>query len=354
MIKALIQKDILLFFRNRFFALLTVLALVVYIAAFYLMPATVDDRLGVALYLGDGAANPAVQALATRLQAKLMDSEDALKTAVTNGDYEVGVVLTADNLAAIQRGDNVSVPVYYAPGTTKEMSVAISDVLTITLNNVNFSTGGQSLNMNESVEVLGADLSGINHPIPLRDQMLPVFVLLILVVETMGLATLIAEEVEFRTAQALLTTPLTTGRFFVGKAITGTGLAFIQVLILVVVTGRITTSPVIILVALLVGSLLVTGVAFLIASVAKDMISSLAWGILALIILAIPAITIVFPSIASNWIKIIPSYYLADTLHRAMNFGATFAEVLPNLLILLVTGLVVLGVGSLVLRRRFQ
>ncbi len=354
MIRALVQKDLLLFFRNRFFALLTVLGLVFYIAVYWLMPATPDDHLGLALYIQNAATSPIAQPLANTLEAKLLDSEDALKTAVNNGTYAAGVVLSTDSLAAIQRGDNVQIPVYYAPGTTKELYTALTDVLTVALNNLNVGSGTLNMHINEQEEVLGADLSGIAKPIALRDRMLPTFVLLLLVVETMGLATLIAEEIERRTAQALLVTPLTTGRFFLGKAIMGVGLAFAEVLILVVATGKISTSPLILIVTLLVGSILITGIAFLIASVAKEMMSAMAWGMLALIILAIPAVIVVFPAIGSDWIKVIPSYYLVDTIHHTLNFGAGWADVLPNLMVLLVVGLAVLGVGSLVLRRRFQ
>jgi ABC-2 type transport system permease protein len=354
MIRALVQKDILLFFRNKFFALLTVLGVAAYVIVYLVMPSTADDQLGLALYVENASSSPLASNLADNLQAKLIDTQDALVEDVKNGTYVAGVALSADNLAAVQRGDSVSIPVYYAPSITQEMSAAVTDILTVAFNNMSLSSGAENIHINEQVDVLGADLSGIVKPLPLRDRMLPTFLLLIMTIETMGLATLIVEEVENHTAEALLVTPLTTGRFFLSKATMGVGLAFVQVFVLVVLTGRIATSPLIVTAALLVGSILMTGVAFLIASVAKDMLSSMAWGILGLIILAMPAIIVVFPSIASDWIRIIPSYYLVDTLHRTMNFGAGWSDVLPNLLVLLVFGLAVLGAGSLVLRRRFQ
>lgn len=40
----------------------------------------------------------------------------------------------------------------------------------------------------------------------------------------------------------------------------------------------------------------------------------------------------------SDWIKVIPSYYVVDTLHPTLNFGATWADLLPNLLVLLAVG----------------
>ena len=354
MIRALVQKDFLLFFRNPFFTLLTAAGLLAYIAIYLLMPSTVDDQLGLALYVESGDSSPMASTLADTLQAQLIDSQDALVQAVNDGTYVAGLVLSADDLSAIQSGADVSIPVYYAPGTTADLRSAVTDVLTVAFNTVSFLTGAQTFHINENVEVLGADVSGIVKPLPLRDRMLPTFLLLILSIEMMGAATLISEEVENRTAQALLVTPLTTGGFFTSKALMGILLAFAQVLILVVVTGKIATSPLMLIVILLVGSLMATGIAFLVASVSRDMISAIAWGTLALIVLALPAIIVIFPSIASGWINVIPSYYLVDALHRTMNFGATWSDVLPNLLIMLVIGFVVLGIGSAVLRRRFQ
>ncbi len=48
MLLALVRKDILLYFKNRFFALMTILGLVIYIVLFYLLPKSVDENI----YLG--------------------------------------------------------------------------------------------------------------------------------------------------------------------------------------------------------------------------------------------------------------------------------------------------------------
>jgi ABC-type multidrug transport system permease subunit len=50
----------------------------------------------------------------------------------------------------------------------------------------------------------------------------------------------------------------------------------------------------------------------------------------------------------------IPSYYLVDTLHRVINYGASWNDVMPNLLTLFIIGIGTLIIGSVVLRRRFQ
>ena len=52
-VRALIIKDFTLFFRNRFFAFISVLELVTYIVIYVVMPRTVDETLELAVYAPD-------------------------------------------------------------------------------------------------------------------------------------------------------------------------------------------------------------------------------------------------------------------------------------------------------------
>jgi ABC-2 type transport system permease protein len=346
MIRALVQKDIKLYFRNQFFAFITGLALVLYIAVYWLLPSTVDETLPFAVYLEDAGGLPLDGVAGEGLEVTTFDSEEALVAAVESGDYPAGLVLPTEFLEALSGGEAAALTVYYAPGTDSELRDAITMLLESQLNALTAARTGVDM----AIEVLGP---ATDSPIPMRDRMLPMLLLLVLAIEVMGLATLIVEEVEHGTARALLVTPLGIPQFFTGKTIMGVSLAFVQVFIIVAVTGAISTSPLLVLVTLLLGSLFITGIGFLIASVARDMMGVMAWGMLGLVILTLPSITIMFPVIGSSWMEYIPSYYLVDTLHQVMNFGASWGDVAANLLILLVVGAAALAAGSLVLRRRF-
>jgi len=111
---------------------------------------------------------------------------------------------------------------------------------------------------------------------------------------------------------------------------------------------------VIIILALLMAALLVTGVGFLIASLAKDMMGVLAWGVLALVILVIPSMSIIFPGVITDWVKVIPSYYVVNTIDKVASFGASWSDIWRNLLILLTFDVAFLLIGMAALRRRFQ
>ena len=354
MIGALILKDLKIFFRNQFFTIITFLGIAAFIAVYYVMPAKPDDTLPVAVVLPGEAKTQYGKFLADAMEADLVASESVLVDAVKNGDYMAGLVLTDEAINSIKQGEEVSVQVYTAPGTTPELRQAFIDIFTVAMNSISFTSSKTLINIHDNVTVLGPDLLGIGQPISLRNRMLPIMLMMIFSIELIGLANLISEEGERGTASALLVTPLRISSFFLSKMLLGIGMAFVEVLILAAATGKLFHSTLLLIVTLLVGSLLITGVAFLIATFARNFMAVLAWSSLILLLLGLPGMTVMFPTLASNWIKLIPSYYLVDSLNRILNYQAGWGQVAQNLLILLAVGGASLGLGSMLLRRRFQ
>lgn len=347
-LRTLVAKDLTLYFRNRFFAFITVLALAFYILIYFLLPASVDENLEIALYAPAAPAAFAEQLSQEGIILRQMDSDDALRQAVLAGDTPVGISLPPDWLQSISAGDPEPLHLYFRGDLPPEYQ----DAYRIFLQEITFILSGQPLNVRFIEETLGPDLVG--EQIPIREQMLPLFAVFLLLMETMGLASLISAEVEAHTLQALLVTPLNTGSLFLGKAITGVGLAFAQALLLMAVTGGLSHRPLLIILALFLGSLLATGIAFLIASVARDMMSVMAWGMLAILLLALPAFTVLIPGIASRWLQLLPSHYLVDTVYRVANLDAGWAEMSTNLLALTAFSLAFFALGAFALRRKFR
>lgn len=351
MIRALIEKDVKLFFRNPLFAVITVLVMVVFVGAYYLLPGTTEDTLGLALYVEGQARDQVTDLFSEGLEAEVFDSEEGLVEAVEDGEYPAGLVVTTEALTRAASGEETAVKVYYTPGITTDLREAYNDILTIAINYHRLGSEG-TINIQAQEEVMGPDLLG--EAIPARDRFMPAMLLLIAVVEMLGLSTIIVEEVEQDTVTALLTTPLQVGQFLTSKAVKGVALAFGQLLFVVLVTGLIVRGPAMLLVTLLLGCLLIVGLAFILASFTSDMMSVMSWGILVYIILLIPALGVLFPGVAGGWVRAIPSHYFITALHRIINFGASWGDVASSLLILLATGVVALAVGSLALRRRFS
>jgi ABC-2 type transport system permease protein len=347
-IRALVAKDFTLFFRNRFFALVTPLALIVYVSLYFVMPGSVDETMDIGVY-APGWSPTSGDIQQQGLEIHVAESDDELKDGVTDHDYVSGIILPADLAEKLASGQKPRIDLYFASDTTEEAKEAVTSLIRELI----YVQTGQPLAVDFSTQVLpGPDMAG--KQIPPRDRMRPLFAVLLIVFETYGLATLITEEIEHRTIQALLVTPVSVKDLFAAKCITGITLAFGQGALFMAFVGGLNDQPVIIILALLLAALLVTGIGFLIASLAKDMMSVLAWGVLALVILVIPAMGTMFPGVITGWAKFIPSYYVVDTVDRVANYGSGWPDVWQNLLILVAFSVAFLLFGMVALRRRFQ
>lgn len=346
-IAALASKDLLLFFQNRLFAVITFIGIAAYLVVYFLLPAGVDETLEIGLYspVELSALESTQEEGLTLIQ---IDSKEELQIAVEEGKYVAGIAFSQDFARSIEASEPPQVTLYFppdAPAVTKSAMKALVEGWDI-------AQTGNNINVDFSEEVIGRDL--VTGPIPARDRLRPLFAIFLIMTETLGLASLITEEVETRTLKALLVSPMSISELFIAKGITGVTLAFGQAVLFMAIVGGMSSSPGIIFVALLLGSAMLTGVGFLIASVSRDMLSVMAWGLLALIILMVPSAAVLFPGATAGWMKIIPSYYLFDSVHIGANFGAGWCNVWPHFVALCVATVVINAAGIWALSRRFQ
>lgn len=349
MIAALIGKDFKLYFSNQFFALVTFLGLVAYIVIYYLLPSTIDETLELGLYMVEIPA--ALDELLVEEDVKFYRavSEEDLKQHIIGGDIPAGYAFPDETINQMMMDKKVSVQLYISPDVPPELI----DIYEIVLDEFAFAISGQTVNIETTETVLGPDLVG--EQIAPRDRMLPMLAVFVLLIESLGLASLIAGEIAGGTLSALLVTPLTISGLFTAKGLFGTLFAFAQASLLLLLTGGLNREPLLILVALFLGAILVTGVGFLIASVGKDdLMSVMGWGVLAILLLVLPSLSILLPGFVSNWIKLIPSYYLVDTVYRVSNFEASWGDVSGNLAILLLYAIALMALGVVVLKRKFR
>ncbi len=352
-IRALMRKDLRLFFRNRFFAFITVLSLGAFIGIYFALPPTLDETLSMGVY-PPGATVEGLRSLIQAEEAEgqaldlhIFESDAALRQAVLDDDVMAGLVLPEDLQAALMAGEGPTVGLYMradAPAEMRDMMVGLVEGLSLVLS-------GRPLEIEVRAETLGPDLAG--DPIPHRDRMRPLFAVMILMMEVFGLSSLLSEELVTGTLRALVTTPLRMGELFLAKGLTSVFMALSQALIVMWALGALGQQPLIILVALLLGSILVTGIGFLLAASGRDMLSVTGLATLALLILSIPPLGVLFPGLFTAWVRAIPSHYLAVAIHQAANLGAGWAQVWQPLLILLGFNIVIVGAGVVVLKRRF-
>ena len=267
------------------------------------------------------------------------------------GDFFVGLSLPAELTAAAARGEKVELNAYYAPGVPAEAKQIFHDVLVLVANTVNPETLTDLTRFNDTQVVLGNDMTGA--PLSMRDRFAPLLLMLIVVIEVFGLATLLNRDVDNGTARALVTGPLRLHQFFVGKALMGMALAFGQVLILSAVMGILGTAPLLLLATLLLGSFLMVGLGFFIAAISKDNTSVMGWTIVFIIPMMFPGFSILLPGLSTGWMEFIPSHYFVDSLHRIINFSAGWADVAGNLTLLLLVGAGSMAVGTAAIMRKF-
>ena len=346
-IKTLIAKDFKLFFRNKFFGVMTIFGIILYLVFYFIMPNTVDEEIEIGLYAPQ-AFSMFYENIEEGLIIRNMKTEDELKQAVTDKELHIGISFPEDIQKSLMSGKKPQIFVYYS----SDLSDEIKEMYTILIGEMINQMSGFEIDIDEVEIVLGPDMGG--KQIPYRDRMLPLFAVMLLITETLGLANLITSELEEGTIQALLTTPMKVTDLFVGKGITGVFLAFSPAVLLMIITGSLTQNVSLIITSLLLGSIMVTGLAFFIASLSKDMMSVIAWGTLLMIVLFIPAFTVIFPGPVSGWIKVIPSFFLVDTLHRAVNFDIGWSGNLNNIMFLIGFNIVFVFLGIITLKRKVR
>ena len=396
-VAAIIKKDLKAYSRDTLYILLSAVGLVLFIGVFWVTPDTVDETIVLGVHqtdLGDllerlesglesgsavGAAQLPAGSLSQALDLVQLPSKDAL-AAVVAGDLEAwktadGSIVLRDKKAgdpeppaasrvqpqigidfpegftsAVASGSPTTVTVYSGSGVPPETRTAMTGLV----REMAYLVAGDGLPVtlpNQEEAVLGRDRAG--DQVSIREKMRPMLAFFVLMIETFALASLIASEVSARTVTAILVTPARLSDLLLAKTIYGMLLAFSQALLLLLAVGAFTLSnwP-LLLVTLLLGGLMFTGVAMITGAAGKDFLGTIFYGMLFLLPLAVPALAVLFPGSASLWIKVLPTYGLIQILTGATAYGDTWVNVTGYLALAAAWVAVLYAVGLFVLRRK--
>ncbi len=348
LISTLIKKDLVLFTRDRFYFLITVVGLVLYIILYMVLPSTVDETLHLGIYApGEPEINQAVLE-EDGIAVMPFSTEEELQAAVNRNEFPAGIALEENFHQMLLDGERPQVTVYFSREAPEELQGAIT---TMIRQLASIGAGAEVL-VDMQAEILGPDMIG--EQIPWRDRMVPMLIILILGTEILSLASLVSTELQQNTVRALLVTPLKLGHLLSAKAILGVALAFLQVVLFAAIVGSLTREPGLLILVLLAGSLLVTGLGFLVASLSRDMMGVTSWGMIIVVIFFIPSVGVLVPGFISNWAGIIPSYHLTDAVNRITNYGAGFGDISGHLLVILAWSVAFAVTGTVLLRRRYR
>ncbi len=348
---AILGKDAREFRTDRFFLAMTALAVVLYPVFFWLLPATVDETLQVGVV--QRGLDPLVEALGADSEGLGLveyPTRDSLEDALLSGEENLvaGLVFPPDFVAATSAGQDSQVILLVTADVPPEVESALSAVVS-ELALVLVGEPGPDQLLGEPV-VLGQDRVG--DQVSLREQLRPLLAFFVLIVETFALATLVASEIQQRTVTAVLITPATRADFLAAKGLLGTGIAFTEAAVIMLLIGGFATGAPIMLLTLLLAAALVTGVGMLIGTFAKDFMSVLFLSVLAMVPLLVPAFAALFPGTAAGWVQALPSYGFVQTVVEVSAEGAGWAQVAPELLMLTGWTAVAFAGGWLILGRR--
>lgn len=371
---ALLKKELLVFSRDKLYLFLTALTLVIVVVFYHLLPDTVDETITVGLSpsvqtlveasaeslaaLGVPEASIAELRDAPRLAEEQglilteFDTAEEMAAAIESGDeVQIGVAVPPDFVERVLAGErDIEVTVYSQAAVPDEVQAAMSGFI----REIARQLAGEELPVRfpaEDLIILGPDRMG--DQIPLRDRMLPMFALMILLMESFALASLISVEVLQRTASAVLVTPARVSDMLAAKTIFGSGLAFVQGMFVLLVLGAFTSANWLPLtLTMLIGALIFTSLAMVAGAAGKDFMGQVFYTMGFTVPLLIPAFAILFPGSAATWVTFLPTWPLLDVIVGVTVYDAVLADVWPSMLMALAWGLALYAVGLVVLRRK--
>jgi ABC-2 type transport system permease protein len=372
---AIVRKDLLEFSRDRLWMVLTPVALVMFVGLYWLLPATVDETITVAVTppalaraltmsgdAGAGAAGSAGSGGAEGgLRFAVLEREEDVaaavrgerKVEVDGAEYAatVGLAFPQDFLQRATAGEPSTVRVYLDAAVPPE----IRDAMTSAVREMAFAATGATLPVTEPNEdeiVLGVDRAGAQ--VPMRDRMRPMLAFFVLLVESLALASLIANEIQSRTVTALLATPARPRDILLAKVLLGAALAFVQAMIVLIAMRAFGQGAAVLVAASLLGAAMAAAIAMLSGSAGRGFIGTLFYGMAFLIPLMIPGFALLFPGTTSPWIQLLPSHGVVQAIVGASTYGLGFADLTREFAMAIVWVVALFVVGWWALTRKVR
>jgi ABC-2 type transport system permease protein len=356
---SIVRKDLAQIFHNRFVAIVSLLMIVVFAIIYNLMPSHVDEvfKLGFHLQTAeDSAGQSGLSVSKDQIEARLSeagkgeaegglqliwaDTVADLENLVEGGEVSAGVSLDVS-------GQEPSVVLYVSSKTPAEVTEAGEAIAA----EIGYALIGYQLPADFQATVIGPDMAG--QQIPMRDRMRVLLLAFVFLLELYGLGNLLVEEIQRKTAEAILVTPVTLGDFVSAKAITGILIAFTQGLLLALLLKAMSvdTWPAI-LILLFLGAAMTVGLAFIMGAMSKDFISMVMVSLIPFVVLMIPGFVLLYPGFSSPLIKAIPTYYLIEPLNGILNYQLRLTNYLSYLLYLALFAVGFFVLGFVILKRR--
>jgi ABC-2 type transport system permease protein len=370
-VSTIVRKDLAAYGRDRVWIGLTIAGLAIFIALFWVLPDEVDETLTIGVVgdvteLGlpaDGFGFPGLGFIPVGSPSELEAVVGGEATLYRSGsdtavvfegdapdgydrvDLQIGIALPEGFGADRAAGVPVTATIYVDAIVPDDVRLAMAGIIGGAVT----PDGGAAA---ANIAVLGEDRAG--NQITPRESFRPLFAFMVLLMEGFVMASLIATEIQSRTVTALLVTPARTGDVLVAKGITGALTGLVQAVILLAATRSFTSHPGLIVVLVLLGAVMVAGLAMIAGSAGRDFMGTLFIAMALMIPLMVPAFAGIFPGTASPVVQALPSYPLVEGLVEITNYGGGWGDVAGSLGVLLAWCVAIFLLGWVVLRRKVE
>lgn len=280
-----------------------------------------------------------------------VDSPDQVKTRVTNSSL-VGLTLPQDFDTAMAAGQNPEIQLYYdgeqAIGVQATAGRMVEDALR--------EIAGQELPAKlVPTDVLGSEAGTGIQNFNIANYMLLLFLVMGLVMTGVFVVpTILVEEKEKQTLQAILVSPANYADLVIGKALVGMVYALLSAFILLAMNNGFSGSPFVTLSTVVLGALVLVLTGLLLGAIFKTTAQVNTWSSIVMLALLVPAMFIMWPKPPEpipTIMRFIPTNHIASALTAGLDGSATLAGAGIDLLILAVCAAVVFFAVIWFLRR---
>ena len=351
----LLGKEYTLLFRNKIFLLFSGALLVILIVLYHVLPYEFPtEEPSIAVYSEVDAAEffRSWEISAEAIRYERLPSAEALISSVKKGDQPAGIIITEKIWQDIKEGRPADVELYTTAGLAEEHVRSMTFILEIVFSAMVYRMEDSSIRIATQEIFVGENI--LENKIPLKRQMIPLLVGLLLVMEVFSLGISLVEEKESRSIRSVLAAPVGMGEFLLAKNIAGISVISVQILIFLAAVGALGHRFPLVIWAVLAGAILTTGISAFLAAFSDDMMSLVSKGVFAMIIMVVPLLGVLFPGMLSFWMRGIPTYMLAESINLLIKRGEGICDVGSQLGMLTFLAFAVLSAGVICLRRKIQ
>ncbi|MDH4017660.1 MAG: ABC transporter permease [Actinomycetota bacterium] len=264
------------------------------------------------------------------------DSAEAIRADVADHELDAALILPAGFDQAVAAGQPVQVT-YLVSGQALASDRA---VLTATVTGLIRELTGA-----ESTVVVDVITVGAEDFVPIGDRMIPLLVVYAVVVAALFVpAASILDERTKGTLNAILATPASMAEVLTSKALFASVLSMLMGIVTLIINQAFSGEILGIVLALLLGTFMLVEIGLIMGLWVRDMTTLYAWMKAGGILIVLPGLIALFPTLP-QWISMLaPTYYFLQPIYDLSVGGATLSAVLPTLGICLLIGLALLPV----------